>query len=240
MAQTEKQKWFALSMAVIVPAVLIALMAFSVVRSEPNAPAQNELKVVGIIKLPAPKLDGPVSLEKALATRRSIRQFTDEKFTNEQIGQLAWAGQGITEKTRGLRTAPSARASYPITLYLATHSGLYKYIPENHALQVEGSTDVRQKLAGRQNSIAKSGCTFVIASKVKNTTAKYGDRADKWALLEAGHIAQNILLEATSMGLGGVPIGGYDPNEVGKICNLPADMEPVYLIAVGVPAQQNK
>jgi SagB-type dehydrogenase family enzyme len=240
MAQAEKQKWFALSLAVIVPAVLIALAAFSIVRGEPNAPAQNELKVVGTIQLPEPKLDGAVSLEKALATRRSIRQFTDEKFTNKQISQLAWAGQGITEKTRGLRTAPSARATYPITLYLATHSGLYIYRPAQNDLMIKQSVDVRQKLAGRQNAIAKSGCTFIIASKVGNTTAKYGDRADKGAILEAGHIAQNILLEATAMGLGGVPIGGFDPNEVGKICDLPADMEPVYLIAVGVPAQQNK
>ncbi len=234
MAQTGKQKWVVLSTVVIVPAVLIFLLVFSEARSENTTPAQNVQKT---IELPAPKLDGHVSLEKALATRRSIRQFTGEKFTTEQIGQLAWAGQGITEKTRGLRTAPSARASYPIKLYLATHSGLYVYLPEKHALQVLAETDVRQKL-GRQSSVAQAGCDIVIASRVRNTTARYGDRADKWALLEAGHIAQNILLEATSMGLGGVPIGGFDTNEVGKLCNLPADMEPVYLVATGYPVEQ--
>jgi SagB-type dehydrogenase family enzyme len=233
MAQTEKQKWIALSTVVIVPAVLITLLVFSQGRGEATASAQKT------IELPAAKLDGTVSLEKALATRRSIRQFTDEKFTPEQIGQLAWAGQGITEKTRGLRTAPSARASYPIKLYLATHSGLYVYLPEKHALQVITETDVRQTLS-RQGSVTKAGCDFVIAARTRNTSAKYGDRADKWTLLEAGHIAQNILLEATSMGLGGVPIGAFDPNAVGKLCNLPADMEPVYLVATGHPVQQNK
>ena len=233
MAQTVKQKWIALSTVVIVPAALIILLVFS------NSRGQEAAAALKIIELPAPKLDGAVSLEKALATRRSIRQFTDEKFTPEQISQLAWAGQGITEKTRGLRTAPSARASYPIKLYLATHSGLYVYLPEKHALQVLTETDVRQKLS-RQPSVAKAGCDVLIVSRVRNTTAKYGERADKWAILEAGHIAQNILLEATSMGLGGVPIGGFDPNEAGKLCNLSDDMEPVYLIATGQPVQQNK
>jgi SagB-type dehydrogenase family enzyme len=237
MEQAGKQKKIFLMFCTIVsiPATLIALMVFSDVRSEPNAPAQNVQKTIG---LPSPKLDGPVSLEKALATRRSIRQFTGKEFTMEQIGQLAWSGQGITEKTRGLRTSPSARASYPIKLYLITQSGSYIYLPEKHALLVQEETDLRQKLAGRQNAIAKSGCTFVIASKTTNSSAKYGDRASKWAVLEAGHIAENILLEATSMGLGGVPIGGYDPNAVGQICKLPADMEPVYIVATGYPVEQ--
>jgi len=237
MERTAKQKRNFLTFCAVVSlsAILIALMVIPEVRSEPNAAAQNTQKT---IELPAPKLDGTVSLEKALATRRSIRQFTGKEFTMEQIGQLAWSGQGITEKTRGLRTAPSARASYPMKLYLITQSGSYIYLPPKHALQVQEETDLRQKLAGRQNSIAKSGCTFVIASKVGNSTAKYGDRAEKWKVLEAGHIAENILLEATSMGLGGVPIGGYDPNAVGQICRLPADMEPVYIVATGYPVEQ--
>ena len=203
MVQTQKQKKNFLTFCTIVsaPAILIALLVFSEARSENATPAQKT------IELPAPKLDGSVSLEKALATRRSIRNYSGKSFTMEQIGQLAWAGQGITEKTRGLRTAPSARASYPIKLYLVAQSGLYLYLPEKHALQVLAETDLRQKLS-RQPSVAQAGCNIVIASRVRNTSAKYGDRADKWAFLEAGHIAQNILLEATSMGLGGVPIGG--------------------------------
>jgi SagB-type dehydrogenase family enzyme len=231
----QKRNFLTFCTVVSLSAVLIALVVVSEARSQPNAAAQNTQKT---IELPAPKLDGPVSLEKALATRRSIRQFTGKEFTMEQIGQLAWSGQGITEKTKGLRTAPSARASYPMTLYLITQSGSYIYLPQKHALQVQEETDLRQKIAGRQNSIAKSGCTFVIAAKVGNSTVKYGDRAEKWKVLEAGHIAENILLEATSMDLGGVPIGAYDPNTVGQICKLPADMEPVYLVATGYPAEQ--
>jgi len=220
-------------MAAVLGVIFISLPAITVGQTESSSTA-SEGK---LIQLPAPKLDGPVSLEKALATRRSIRRFSDRKFTMEQIGQLAWAGQGITEKTRGLRTAPSARASYPIKLYLATPSGLYLYLPEKHALQVLGETDVRGQLS-RQPAVANAGCDIIIVSSVRNTSGQYGKRAEKWVLLEAGHIAQNILLQAVSSGLGGVPIGGYDdPNAVGKMCKLSENSEPVYLVATGFPAE---
>lgn len=224
----------ALVSAISIITLIAPLMTLSAYCSEQQGAEKAAEK---IIALPPPKLDGVVSLEKALATRRSIRQFSGKEFTMEQIGQLAWAGQGITEKTRGLRTAPSARASYPITLYLVTPSGLYIYLPDKHALQVQAETDLRQRIAGRQSAIPQSGCTVVIASRVRDTAGRYGDRAGKSAVLEAGHIAQNILLEATSLGLGAVPIGGYDPNEVGKTCGLSSDSEPVYLVAVGHPAE---
>jgi protease I len=221
--------------------VCIITIAYAVlfISVQPLSAQQKESAAKNsVIQLPAPKLDSPVSLEKALATRRSIRQFTDQPFTMEQVGQLAWAGQGITEKTRGLRTAPSARATFPIKLYLATHTGLYLYIPDKHALEVLAETDVRQKLS-RQPAVTRAGCDIIIVGRVRNTSGRYGNRAEKWVLLEAGHIAQNILLEAVSLGLGAVPVGGFaDPNEVGKICSLPQDQEPLYMVAVGFPQSQ--
>jgi len=72
-----------------------------------------------IIQLTDPNLKGPVSLEEALVKRRSVRQFSTEPLKRSQISQLAWAGQGITEPQRGLRTAPSAGAIYPIELLFA-------------------------------------------------------------------------------------------------------------------------
>jgi len=221
------KKMFSVVMMCIIP---VCLVMISTVIS------QTETEEKKTIQLPAPKLDGAVSLEKTLATRRSIRQFSDRKFTMDQIGQLAWAAQGITEPKRGLRTAPSARATYPIQLYLASPSGLYLYIPQSHSLQVLTETDLRGKLAERQVAVTNAGCNFIIAAKVRNTAGQYGRRADNSMYLEAGHIAQNILLEAVSLGLAGVPVGGFDPNNVGKVCNLPSDQEPIYMVATGYPA----
>jgi len=58
------------------------------------------------LKLPAPRLVSDVSLEAALAARRSVRAFTGEQLTLAEVSQLCWAAQGITEKKRGFRTAP--------------------------------------------------------------------------------------------------------------------------------------
>lgn len=243
MSKVAKQKWIAVSAVVIVPALLIALLLLAQAQAASTGAAE---KTTGtetvatappkVIELPAPNLDGKMSLEKALATRRSVHSISGKALTNEQLGQLAWAGQGITEKNKGLRTAPSAMARYPIKLYFATPTGLYLYVPQKHAFEVITDKDVRAQVS---KQVAQASCGIIIAGNTgKNTTAPYGSRADKWTILEAGHIAENLLLEATAMGLSSVPLGGFaNVTEAGKLCNLPETMEPIYLVAIGNVAQ---
>ncbi len=241
MSQVAKKKWIVVSTLIIVLALFIGLTLFVQAQAGTGTAAGTvEEKPTGeapkMIELPAPNLDGKMSLEKVLATRRSSHSISGKALTNEQLGQLAWSGQGITEKTRGLRTAPSARAAYPITLYFATPTGLYRYVPKNHAFEVITEKDVRAQVSGL---VSKSSCGIIIAGNTgKNTTAAYGSRADNWTILEAGHIAENLLLEATAMGLTNVPIGGFtNPTELGKLCKLPETVEPIYHVAIGMPAQ---
>jgi hypothetical protein len=63
-------------------------------------------------------MDGPISIEKALLERRSVRSYKDEPLTMTDISQILWATQGITEPKRGLRTTPSAKALYLLNTYL--------------------------------------------------------------------------------------------------------------------------
>jgi len=86
------------------------------------------------IALPAPATTGGMSFTEAAAKRRSVREFAPGALSLEQISQLAWAAQGITEAGRGLRTAPSAGALYPLELYLVTKDGLFHYLPQGHKL----------------------------------------------------------------------------------------------------------
>jgi len=191
------------------------------------------------IQLPEPKLTGPMSLEQAIACRRSIREFANKPLGFVQIGQLAWAGQGVTDKQKGLRTAPSAGAIYPITLYFATPEGLFVYEPDKHILQMVFADDIRENLsiaAQKQQQVAMAGCDIIIAGDLKKVTAKYGDNARKFMTLEAGHIAQNIELQAVSIDLGAVPVGSFDLNQVRRLCKLPMTLEPLYIICVGYPA----
>ena len=194
-----------------------------------------------IIQLTDPNLEGKVSLEEALAKRRSVRQFSSQPLKRTQIGQLAWAGQGVTEPQKGLRTAPSAGATYPIELLFATPEGLFVYRPADHSLMQIGNQDIRNGLAtaaSGQESIAGAGCNIIVAGSVRKLTDQYKDKARTYMHMEAGHVAQNIQLQAVCLNLGSVTVGGFNTKEVRKVCNLTRGLEPLYIICVGYPAGQ--
>jgi len=194
-----------------------------------------------IVQLTKPKLMGTVSFEEALTKRRSIRLFANKLLESEQISQLAWAGQGITEKQRGLRTAPSAGEIYPIDLYFATEEGLFVYRPAEHSLEQTSDKDIRSSLAtaaSMQESVATAGCDIIVAGSVRKLSTQFRNKAKTYMLLEAGHVAQNILLQATCLGLGSIPIGGFTTKEVSRACRLPAGYEPLYIICVGHTMEQ--
>jgi SagB-type dehydrogenase family enzyme len=194
-----------------------------------------------IIQLTDPNLKGDMSLEEALAKRRSVRQFSSEPIKRSQISQLAWAGQGITEPQRGLRTAPSAGATYPIELLFAIPEGLFVYRPADHSLMQIGNQDIRSGLAAAasgQESISGAGCDIIVAGSIRKLTDQYKDKARTYMHMEAGHIAQNIQLQAVCLGLGSVTVGGFDTKEVRKVSNLTRTLEPLYIICVGYPAGQ--
>ncbi len=191
-----------------------------------------------IIQLTEPRLTGSVSFEEALARRRSVRQFVSQPLSSSQISQLAWAGQGITEPQRGLRTAPSAGALYPIELYFATPEGVSVYQPQGHNLQQILDQDVRGALAATSTPGSVPGCNIIVAGSVRKLTAQFRKDARKYMLLEAGHVAQNIQLQAVCLGLGSVTVGGFDISGVRKICRLPRELEPIYIICVGYPLAQ--
>ena len=194
-----------------------------------------------VVQLAEPKLSGKVSLEEALTKRRSVRQFTGQPLKPTHISQLAWAGQGITEPVRGLRTAPSAGAIYPIDLYFATPQGLFVYRPKGHGMEQVVDQDVRGILAaaaGTPQATLGAGCHIIIAGSIRKLTPRFRNDAKKYMLLEAGHIAQNIQLQAVCLELGSVTIGGFDIGQVRKVCRMARTLEPIYLICVGHPAGQ--
>lgn len=187
--------------------------------------------------LPEPELEGGLSLEEALAGRRSVREFTGEALTLEEISQLFWAAQGITTDWGG-RTAPSAGALYPLELYVATEEGLYHYVPQGHKLAVESKKDLREALwkAGlQQRALREAPAVFVVTGVYERTRQKYGDRAVRYVRLEAGHACQNLLLQAVALDLGAVPIGAFYDGRVQEALALPEDHRPLYLVPVGHP-----
>ena len=193
-----------------------------------------------VIDLPEPTLKGTVTVEETLAQRRSVRAFTSEPLTMQEISQLVWAAQGITLPSKGFRTAPSAGALYPIELYIVTADGLYHYVPQGHKLRVLTESDLRGELvraAGGQSFVRDAAADFVVTAVCDRTTRKYRDRGNRYVHFEVGHVGQNIHLQAVALGLGSVPVGGFREERVKSALSLPPGHEPLYIIPVGHPAR---
>ncbi len=187
------------------------------------------------IALPAPATTGPMSLEQALAQRRSRRSFSDKPLPLDTIGQLLWAGQGITG-TDGKRAAPSAGALYPLELYVMTASELMHYLPDGHRVELRRQPDLRPQLqaaAFGQTTVGAAPDIIIVAANPAKTRAKYGAEAERFVYLEAGHAAENILLEATARDLAALPVGSFDAARVAALLALPPDETVLYLLPVG-------
>ncbi len=185
--------------------------------------------------LPAARTAGTVSVEAALAARRSLRAFAPGALTPAEIGQLLWAAQGVTDGGRR-RTAPSAGALYPLEIYVATKAGLHHYEPTRHRLVTKSTADVRrgiQAAALGQEALGAAEALFIVTGVEARTARKYGERAERYVWMEAGHAAQNLLLQATALGLGGVTIGAFHDDRVARVLSLPEGEAPLYLIPVG-------
>ena len=189
-----------------------------------------------IIHLLQANVKGAMSLEESIAKRRSIREFASKPLTIEQIGQLLWATQGITEKRMGLRAAPSAGSLYPLETYVVLPAGIYHYNPERHELKrvIEGDERLElQKAALEQEAIGSAPAVIVIAAVYERTSKKYEDRASRYVHIEAGHACQNLLLQATAQNLAGVPIGAFNDRRVADIVKMAKNESPLYLVPVG-------
>ncbi len=193
-------------------------------------------------KLPEPMTTNR-SLEECLSSRRSVRSFTDDTLTTQQIATLLWAAQGVTDSSRGFRTAPSAGATFPLETYLVTRQGIFLYHPETHKLTLVKKGDKRAELALAclgQFWAGQAPCSIVLCAVPERTQGRYGERAMRYIWMEAGHAAENVLLEAVALGLGGVPIGAFADDALSKLLELDKLSEetiPLYVLPVGIPKE---
>ena len=194
------------------------------------------------IKLPEPTLDGETSLEQALLSRRSIREYRDQPLVLAEVSQLLWAAQGVTDRSRGFRTAPSAGALYPLELYIVVGNvqgipeGVYRYEPDAHELSRVGQRDVRDELsrAALEQSWVRQGAVVIVFSAVyERTTVRYGQRGIRYVDMEVGHAAQNVCLQAAALDLGTVVVGAFQDDQVRQIMGMPDAEAPLYLMPVG-------
>jgi SagB-type dehydrogenase family enzyme len=205
-----------------------------------SGPAQSPI-AAGAVKLPAPNKRGSVSVEEALQQRRSIRSFDDSALSLAEVGQLLWAAQGIN-RPAGKRTAPSAGALYPLEVYLVAGRvrdlsvGIYKYHPAGHELIEVAAGDRREELSAAahgQSWIQAAPAAIVITGVYGRTAEKYGQRAERYVHIEAGHAAQNVYLQGVGLKLGTVIAGAFDDAGVRRLLQANPEETPLGILPIG-------
>ena len=198
------------------------------------------------IYLPSPSQKGIMSLEEAIARRRSVRDFTPESISQSQLSQILWSAQGISNTSSGYRTVPSAGATYPLEIFVVCGQscieeigdGIYHYNIDSHSLILQHKGDVRLELARAaldQEFIYEAPVDIIICALYERTTLHYGSRGERYVLIEVGHAGQNIYLQATALGLGTVAIGAFHDVEVREVLRLDKQYKPLYIMPVGRP-----
>jgi SagB-type dehydrogenase family enzyme len=166
-------------------------------------------------------------------------------MTLEELSQLLYYTGGITGEHWGhkLRAAPSAGALYPIEIYVVVHRvedlqpGLYHYAVKDHALELLRSRDLRGEIVRcglMQGFLGQANVVLVFTAILQRLRWKYRERAYRYALLEAGHLGQNVYLVATSMGVGACAVGAFEDDDLNAILGVDGKEEAaIYMLAVG-------
>jgi SagB-type dehydrogenase family enzyme len=189
-----------------------------------------------IINLPKPKLSGKISLEQTIAQRRSEREYLKKELTDDQLSQILWAAQGISDTSFGFRTAPSAGALYPLNIYIIKKDGVFRYLPDGHKMVQLATEDKRPSLLRAslgQSSIREAPVSIIITANFAITQAKYGPRAFRYVCMEIGHVAENIHLQAIALGLASVPLGAFWDDVIKSTLEIPENQDPLYIIPIG-------
>lgn len=232
-------------------------------KTEANAEAETSEKVISKtsttmqnaqrIELPEPVLDSQTSIEEAMKNRRSERSYRDENISLAELSQILWAAYGISKPYSdgpdflrgGLRTAPSAGALYPLEIYVVAgnveglDAGIYKFDSEHHELVKLLHGDKRAELkeaALGQGMVKDAAANLVYTAVFERTAKKYGERGkNRYVYMDLGHSAQNVYLQAESLGLGTCAVGAFTDEEVAEVVPISQNEAPLYIMPLGKP-----
>jgi SagB-type dehydrogenase family enzyme len=196
------------------------------------------------MRLPRPDVTGQVTLEKAIKSRRTIRSFASDPIGLKHFSQILWAAQGIVEAGGFRRSVPSGGALYPIDVYAVVgesgveelEAAVYRYEPRSHEITLRVAGDLRQEVARAalgQMWMAGAPVNLIVTAEYKRSSSKYGERGVRYSMIEAGHVGQNIFLQAEALGLGAGIVGAFHDQEVMRVAKLDPGHDPLLIMPVG-------
>ncbi|HPI92130.1 MAG TPA: SagB/ThcOx family dehydrogenase [Deltaproteobacteria bacterium] len=198
-----------------------------------------------VIPMERPQKCGEMTLYEAILRRKSLRRFVDAPVSMDSLSCLLWASSGIQRREMGFafRTAPSAGALYPVETYAVVHQvegiaqGVYHYNVKGHVLEEIKRGDFRAHIAQAalgQIMCAQASVVIAWTALFERSLWKYRQRAYRYVYLDAGHMAQNLALASTSIGLGSCQVGALFDDEVNEILGVDGIQESIlYMSVVG-------
>jgi len=193
-------------------------------------------------KLPKGATRSP--LEKLLSRRRTTREFSDQELNYDLVSRLLNYSLGISRNQNNPETAkrtyPSAGARYPIEAYIIINrvsgldQGLYHYNVKDNVIEAMVKQDLTKEAKEIiNNEMGYAPLLLILTGVLGRTEVKYGVNAYRFALIEAGHVGQNVSLLCQEYSLGSCAIGGFDNDRIAKLLDLTFEEIPLYLIAIG-------
>jgi len=226
--------------------LIILLAATFIYLIWPKTEETKPKMVINIVSLPKAEITTNVSVEQAIQNRRSVRHYTGEALTLQDVSKLMWAAQGITDNKTKYRTVPSGGHTYPLEIYILVgkggvnglNEGVYHYNPFNNTLEQILKGDVRFQLsqaANQQPWVKEAPVNIIITANYQKMINKYKDEklSTRFVDMEAGHAGQNLYLEAEAINLATVALGSFKDDQVHKVLNLPNNEKTLYIYPVG-------
>jgi len=235
--------WFALFVVALILLTGTPAKVREIVREEDTILSEEDIRASNppVVPLPVPGRSGPLSVEEAVERRRSVREFSESPVLLAELAQLMWVAQGITDEETSRRAAPSAGAKYPLEIFVVAGqvdelaAGIYHYGPARHTLNIVRRGDFRGALSDEalsQEWVERAAFDIVIAADYARTKEKYGDRGERYVHIEVGAVAENVYLQAVSLGLGTTFVGAFSDGGVKEL--LRTEYEPLGIMPVGV------
>ncbi len=191
------------------------------------------------VKLPKTTIDS--ELESLLELRESTRVFSDSPLKLEELARILGSCRIVDpERAPERRTYPSGGARFPVELYLTSlnidglEDGAYHYNIKKEKLELL----LKENLKLRKKEIVSiyldnPAAAIIFTSVISRSEAKYGVKAYQLSLIEAGHMAQNIHLVCTELGVGSCPVSGFVNDSIAEILDLTENEIPLYVVGIG-------
>ena len=171
------------------------------------------------IKLVEPSTKGGSTIMEALSNRKSVREFSNKKLSDQDLADVVWAAGGINRKEAGLRTSPSWRNFQDVDIYVCFKEGVYLYNAKAHALEPVMKGNFYPMIVSGQDFVNDAPIVLLLVSDFDKIT---GDGSSPVYIsgLNAGIISQNISLFCAGKNMATVPRGFMDKEALKKAFNL--------------------